>query len=174
MRRRLEIDVSELDTALNYTMPECTHFLDLETGAVILITDDTRGTLEELYDEAGNETASIQDLLAQREDIRDWQKQALLEAEQVDLGFGVRYIRIEPDDPRQDYRVMERFIDTLDDDDLREQLWRAIQGRGAFRYFRDVVARYPDLQAQWYAYKDAQAEARVRQWLEDRDIEPVS
>jgi hypothetical protein len=68
---------------------------------------------------------------------------------------------------------MERFIDTVEDPDLRDRLWNAIRGRGAFRYFRDVVAERPEVEERWFEFKDQRLQQRVRDWLALRNIEPI-
>jgi hypothetical protein len=35
---------------------------------------------------------------------------------------------------------MERFIGTVENAEAAEQLWRAIKGKGAFRYFKDTAS----------------------------------
>jgi len=178
MTRRIKVDLNELEIALNWRSPESSYHLDLETGRVVMVGDETRRTLEdlieEMYDAEGNQLISLEELLQQREDIQDWFKEVLLEADQVDREYGRRYISIEPDDPYQDYNDMDWFIATVDDARLQDRLWRAIRGRGAFRRFKDLIARYPDVQAQWYAYTDAQAKERLLHWLEAHDIEPIA
>jgi len=178
MKRQVKVDMNELDTALNWSMPEWNHYLDLETGKVVGIDDETRRMLEdlieEMYDEEGNQLLALEELLQQRKDIQDWQKEVLLEADRVDREYGRRYISVEPDDPYQGYNDMEHFIATLDDDDLQDRLWRAIHGRGAFRRFKDLVARHPKVEEQWYAYQDARARARLLRWLDVHDIEPIT
>ena len=177
MKRKVKVDMSELDTALNWDMSEWDHYLDLETGKVVGIDDETRWMLrdliEEMYDEEGNQIITLEELLQQREDIQDWQKEVLLEADRVDRQFGSRYISVERDDPYQDYNDMDHFIATLDDDRLQDRLWNAIRGRGAFRRFKDLMARHPDVEEQWYEYKDARAKERLLRWLDDNDIEPI-
>jgi hypothetical protein len=142
------------------------------------IDDETRWTLrdliEEMYDEEGNQLMTLEELLQQREDIQDWRKDVLLEADRVDREFGSRYISVEQDDPYQDYNDMDRFIATLDDERLQDRLWDAIRGRGAFRRFKDLIARHPDVQEQWYEYQDARARERLLRWLDDHDIEPIA
>jgi hypothetical protein len=178
MKRKLKVDMSELDIALNWGMSEWNHYLDLETGKVVGIDDETRwmleDLLEEIYDEEGNQLMTLEELLQRREDIQDWQKELLVEADRVDREYSRRYIQVEPDDSYQDYNDMDRFIATLDDGELQDRLWRAIQGRGAFRYFKDVIEDHPDVKAQWFAYKDARAQERLLRWLDDHDIEPIT
>jgi hypothetical protein len=66
---------------------------------------------------------------------------------------------------RDEYNLMCRFADTIDEEDIRERLDVALQGKGAFRRFRDVVFRYPDLKAQWFA---ARQQALLQEALVDR------
>ena len=92
----------------------------------------------------------------------------------VEQGYGSRVIAVDPGAPYDDYRDMERFIRRVEDDHLQDRLWHAIQGRGAFRRFKDTLARYPALEERWYEFKAAQIEQRMRDWLDAHDIEPIT
>ena len=155
-KRRLNVDLDELVVALETSFHEIHHYLDLETGRIIMITDETDWQLEEIYDEIldqdGNPTMPLAEHLQMRDDLQDWFKEALIEADLVAQWHGSRFIAVEPEGPHEDYRDMERFIRTVADPDLQDRLWRAIRGRGAFRRFKDLVARHPDVEEQWYAY----------------------
>ena len=173
--RKLKVDLADLQGALDNQFPEHRFFLDLETGAVVLVTDDASGKLETLYEELGNaaqDPERVRVAIEQR-NLPDWQKQELRVADQVEAGYGTRYIRIEPLDPHADYEDMEEFIPTVRDTRLQERLWRAISGRGAFRYFRDVLDDYPRERKRWFEFKDAQARQRALDWLAEGDIEPI-
>ena len=54
------------------------------------------------------------------------------------------YLRIDPVSSREQYRWMERFIPMAEDPDLREKLTQAIDGKGAFRRFKDVLMSFGD------------------------------
>jgi hypothetical protein len=41
-----------------------------------------------------------------------------------------------------EYRIMERFCYSVDDNDMQDDLCNAIQGRGAFRYFKELIVRF--------------------------------
>jgi hypothetical protein len=56
---------------------------------------------------------------------------------------------------------MERFIGTVRDDRLRERLWRAIRRRGAFRRFKDLLARHPQEKDAWFDFKEARLQKRL-------------
>ena len=49
------------------------------------------------------------------------------------------YLRVEPVSSREQYRWMERFIATVEDGEFREKLVKSIDGKGAFRRFKDVL-----------------------------------
>ncbi|MDA8216493.1 MAG: UPF0158 family protein [Dehalococcoidales bacterium] len=109
----------------------------------------------------------------ERGDAPEWMKDMLLEAHRIELAYGTRYIRVPRDETSEAYSDREAFIDTVSDQLLRRQLERAIHGRGAFRYFRDVLADYPAEQQRWYAFKEAQLRERILEWLDDEGIEPI-
>ena len=65
------------------------------------------------------------------------------------------------------YRDMVLFIDTLDDADRADRLGIAIQGRGAFRRFKDVLDRWPDELQRWHEFRGERERGRARAWLAD-------
>jgi hypothetical protein len=175
MMRKVKVDLDELAMALNTGFPELHQYLDLETGDIIAIMDEFSRELEEIYeeiyDEDGNRSVSLEEYLEQW-DGPDWQKDTILDADRVEQGYGTRYIRVERDDPYGDYRDMEYFVGIVEDARLRERLGDAIRGRGAFRRFKDLLARHPEIEAEWFDFKDARLQQRVSDWLEIHDIEP--
>lgn len=176
MTRKLNVDLDELAVALSNASYEMRYYLDLETGEVVLIPGEFSRELEyayeEIYDEEGNRIITLEEYL-EEECAYEWQREVILLADQVEQMYGSRYISIEEDDPHTDYRDMERFIRTVEDDEVRNRLWRAIQGRGAFRYFKDVLYDYPEVRQAWFAFKDARQEQRMVRWLEEQGIEVV-
>ncbi|MDL5156919.1 UPF0158 family protein [Actinomycetospora termitidis] len=68
---------------------------------------------------------------------------------------------------RASYRDMQDFIDTLDDPGRRDRLEIAIEGRGAFRRFKDVLARSEADLTRWYGFSDERQRGRARAWLAD-------
>jgi len=176
VKRQVRVDLDELTIALDTDFSELYQYLDLETGQIISVTQEIAWELEEIYDEIydeeGNRIVTLEDYLQHRDDP-DWQKEMMLEADQVEQGYGTRHIRVERDDPYDDYQAMERFIGTVKDTCLRERLWDAIQGRGAFRRFKDLLAYHPQVRDDWFAFKDARLRKRVANWLEFHDIEPI-
>ena len=69
------------------------------------------------------------------------------------------------------YQDMEDFAEAITDERAGRRLARAIQGKGAFRRFKDELhEEHPDLVSAWYAFRDARARRRAVQWLADNSL----
>ena len=69
------------------------------------------------------------------------------------------------------YQDMADFAETITDDRAGRMLARAIQGRGAFRRFKDQLhEEHPSVLPAWYAFHDARATRRAVQWLADNSL----
>lgn len=76
-----------------------------------------------------------------------------------------RWLWVECEGSHEGYRDMDLFIGTVTDADRADRLDTAIQGRGAFRRFKDVLARWPDELERWYAFSEERQRGRTRAWL---------
>jgi hypothetical protein len=63
------------------------------------------------------------------------------------------------------YRDMALFIETVADPERADCLGIAIDGRGAFRRFKDVLGRWPGEIERWYAFSEERQRGRARAWL---------
>ena len=79
-------------------------------------------------------------------------------------------IRVEPVASREAYADMARFVDLVRPRRPRELLSRAIQGRGAFRRFKDTLLDFPDLRAEWFSFHDRLQCRRGIEWLADTGL----
>ena len=68
------------------------------------------------------------------------------------------------------YEDMNAFIGTVNDEHLAELLNVAINGKGAFRRFKDVLEGYPEERDRWFHFKDDRLKERALEWLEDIDV----
>lgn len=78
-----------------------------------------------------------------------------------------RYERIPRAESHEGYEDMEDFIATVKDEHLAELLEVAINSRGAFRRFKDVLLRYPEERERWFQFKDERMQERALEWLDD-------
>lgn len=80
------------------------------------------------------------------------------------------YLRVEPASSREQYRWMEKFVGSVSDEALRERLIISIDGKGAFRRFKDVLLAYPAERERWFSYRAELLHWHIQQWLEQHDI----
>lgn len=78
-----------------------------------------------------------------------------------------RYEAIPKVESHESYEDMEDFITTVGDEHLAELLYVAIDGKGAFRRFKDMLARYPEERERWFRFRDDKLMERALEWLED-------
>src|SRR5258708_3681758 len=76
-----------------------------------------------------------------------------------------RYLRVDPASSREQYRWMERFVGSVSDPPLRERLVISIDGKGAFRRFKDVLLAYPPERQRWFSYRAHLLHCPLPQWL---------
>ncbi len=81
-----------------------------------------------------------------------------------------RYERIPEAESHQGYEDMVDFIATVKDERLAELLEVAINGKGAFRRFKDVLLNYPEERERWFHFRDDRAQERALEWLSDIEV----
>ncbi len=86
------------------------------------------------------------------------------------VGSDPSYLRVEPVSSREQYRWMERFIATVDPGELRDKLVQSIDGKGAFRRFKDVLVSYPLDRERWFTFRSERLRACMEGWLHAHDI----
>ncbi|HEV8548396.1 MAG TPA: UPF0158 family protein [Polyangiaceae bacterium] len=84
------------------------------------------------------------------------------------------YLRIEPVSSREQYRWMERFIPMVEDAGLRGQLSQAIDGKGAFRRFKDVLIAFTTERERWFAFRSERLRVFMEAWLAANAMHPVA
>ena len=176
-RRKLKINMMDLELAFESRddLFDYDYFLDLETGEVIMTTGEEDHLLKKIYElYADPETSEVDwpTALAQL-DIPEWQKEPLMVADRIEAGSDTRYIRIPQVESHEGYHDMVAFIRTVSDPRLQSRLERAISGRGAFRYFKDVLLDFPKERERWFRFRDERMHQRVLEWLESEGIEPL-
>ena len=169
--RRLEVNRLDLEEAFETGFLEIHYYLDTETGKVLMVQDESRRALERLTEEAGPDDKP-EDLLRDS-DLPDWQKQALAEAHQVEEDYGTRVVEVRRPDAHQDIRDMAAFASTVPEPRFRAELQRALNGRGAFRRFRDALGSDSRERERWFQFKRERLREHMTDWLASLDIESL-
>ncbi len=81
-----------------------------------------------------------------------------------------QYLRIDPVSSREQYRWMERFIPMVEDPELRTKLGAAIDGKGAFRRFKDVLMSYAADRERWFTFRSERLRTFMEAWLDAHAI----
>ncbi len=151
-RRQLPVDLQELEFAFEFDQPEARYYLNLDTGALLFITDEDRAHIEEYgLDDPNHPTKLPADLEANPD---------------------ATYVLVPSLPSHEGYTFMRDFIDTVANARLQDALANAINQRKPFRQFRGIIDNYPDELQRWYAYKSSRVQVLVREWLDDLGISP--
>ena len=153
---KLKVDLGEIGEHMqNQNRYDMDFYLDKETGEVIIIETEILRKLED---------GEIM------EDLSDWQVEQVKIAKQILLSD--RYIRIPEKPSYEGYNLMVEFADEVEDKFLQEKLAIALDGKGAFRRFKNVLLSYPKYREQWFEFEQEKINEEVIEWLNSIGIEP--
>lgn len=159
--KKLNVDFGDLELAFSSNNPEMPAYFDTETGNTHFVETSLLNDVEEGADDlarSGEWGRSAEDLELAR---------------QIVEGFGTRFRPVPEQSSHEGYRDMERFIASVDDEHLRDLLEVAIDGAGAFRRFKDVLARYPQQRERWFEFQSERERDRIVDWLESIGVTPM-
>jgi hypothetical protein len=91
----------------------------------------------------------------------------------VRIASDPNYLRIDPVSSREQYRWMERFIPMVEDAELRAKLTVAIDGKGAFRRFKDVLMAYGPDREKWFTFRSERLRTFMEAWLTAHAIHAI-
>lgn len=74
---------------------------------------------------------------------------------------------IDPIPSAEAYRDMQDFVARVPDRRAADLLSRAVEGRGAFRRFKDTLFEFPELRDTWFEFHDVRMRRRAIEWLVD-------
>jgi hypothetical protein len=148
--------LSELILALEMPLEEYRTYYDRQTGALVSVEEAMLSKLED-----GEELDP--------DDLAEWRKEEYETAREIVSDDGSRFIPPPEKFEFHEYHVMEKFIHSIDDNEAANQLWHAIKGRGAFRYFKDTLHRL-GIQQSWYDYLDAAQREFVMEWAKENNV----
>lgn len=71
-----------------------------------------------------------------------------------------------------EYQIMVDFIETIDDQKTKEELYKLIQGKGAFRRFKDYCFESNIIQ-NWYKYKEQKYKKIAINWCKANGLQYI-
>lgn len=81
-----------------------------------------------------------------------------------------QYRRVDPVSSREQYRWMERFIETVQDEMLKARLNAAIDGKGAFRRFKDALMNFQPERERWFVFRSERLGVCIEAWLKTHGL----
>ncbi len=85
-----------------------------------------------------------------------------------------KYVTIETIPSRIQYQWVDDFTKSIDDEALRARMEAAINGKGAFRRFKDILLTIPDERRRWFEFRDQKMRDRIVDWVREKNIEPLN
>jgi hypothetical protein len=137
---------------VDFIPQETTVYLNRKTGEIVSVTDDEMIAAED------NE-----DLV----DYSEWEHDVIRKAQEISESDD--YIALPSQFDLDEYSIMRDFCGSVEDDEIREEFFRAIAGRGAFRWFKDRIHHY-GLQKRWYTFREEAIKQELADWCEANGI----
>ncbi|MFA5806253.1 MAG: UPF0158 family protein [Melioribacteraceae bacterium] len=66
-----------------------------------------------------------------------------------------KYLEFEKMDSRESFQVMEEFVETVQDEELRKKLELGLSLSKPFRNFKDIIDDDNEYRTKWFAFKNA-------------------
>jgi hypothetical protein len=154
MKKKAAVKLNDLINEIEIQMDETFTYINTQTGEVITLA---REELRAAEDEEP------------LENYPDWQRENIEQAKKIIEDEDEAYLDFTLRNEYHEYEIIEEFIGTLSDDEVREELFGAIQGRGAFRRFKDGIREY-GVEKQWYEFKEKKLKELVIEWCKEKDL----
>jgi hypothetical protein len=173
----LKIDFDKIQKAMEDVVRDSfDYFLDLRTGEVIALSEDILDAVEvRLYegdfDEIGDSIEYIE--FSEEPTLPLWMEDEVEIILDVILDKNGRYARIPERYSSEAHRVMSEFLENVEDPVLNRALNHALNGKGAFRRFKDALINYPKERKRWHSYNARAMKKVIIGWLESLEVEPV-
>ena len=71
----------------------------------------------------------------------------------------------------ESYQIMEDFIETVKDDEIKNALSDAIKRKKPFYHFNETISEYPEEKLRWYDFKENLIRNWAKEWLKEIGIE---
>lgn len=153
----IPVDVEEVAMAMDYNTYEYTHYLNTETGEVVMVEDNL---MDFDYD----------DELAIRR-LPEWQRElmpVLRQIDETDIFEAIPAIPI-----TEKIAAMVAFSEQVKPSEMREKLLKALGGPNGMRKFKGVLTYHPELEHQWYLFEEDYLSQQVVDWLSSLNLSPL-
>ena len=148
------IKLDDVIEGMEFDFDDIHYYYHVAGDAIVMLSDEDMSYAEDERDS---------------DDAPEWQRGNIILAYELCENPCGAFISLPCKYDVDEYGMMENFISTLKEEELREILWTAINGRGAFRRFKDAV-HYNGIQDEWYTYRNEQYKKIAAEWCEGNNI----
>lgn len=131
-------------------------FVKVRTGEVFSVSED------DLIDAEDEKTI---------DDLQDWQIENLEIVNEIVENYE-DYKELPSRYELDEYKIVKDFCLTVKDVKVQKILLITIEGKGAFRRFKDAVIEF-NIEMDWYSYRDRRYKDLAIAWCQNNDIEYI-
>ncbi len=176
--RQLKINFDEVQKAMeDVSRDSFDYYLDLETGEVMTFSEEILNEVQSrLYPDDSDE---IEDNIEYMEfdeepDLPEWMEDEIELVLEILLDENGQYVRIPERKRSLAFTSMAAFAETVEDPALREELLLSLDGKGAFRKFKDALLHRPGARKKWHGHNAKAMREEIIEWLTLLGVKPVS
>lgn len=85
-----------------------------------------------------------------------------------------RFAPVEAVPSRIQYQWLDSFIKSVEDETVRGRMEAAVNGKGAFRRFKDILLTLPDERRRWFEFRDLLLRTHIADWVRELGVEPTN
>jgi hypothetical protein len=149
------VELAKIVDALQMMFDEWRSYLNLETGEVEEVSTEMLSMAEETDEDEEPELSD--------EDQDEFELATKI------VSTPDSFLALPDKDDIHEWSIMEKFAESVKSGKIREELLRALHGKGAYRRFKDAVARH-DIQSDWYEFRDEALKQIAIEWCEDNNV----
>ncbi len=150
----MAVNLQELIQEMDMQFDDWNTYVYRNTGEIISVDSRFLGMIEDDED-----TSSL----------LDWEKEQFALAEKV-IEEWSDMVSLPSQYELREYDTMEMFAEAYPDERIQDYLLTAIQGRGAFRRFKDTLHRF-GIADKWYDYKEEALLNFARRWCRENELD---
>jgi hypothetical protein len=150
----IPIKIQSIIEELEMQFDESQTFLNRNTGEIVFVKlEDLRAAEdEEPFDH-----------------LPDWEQEDRKIAIDVVENFE-NYLGLPTKYEVNEYEIMEEYCLSVSDQVIRDNLLRAIKGKGAFRRFKEKIIDF-GIEKNWYSFRDKRFKEIAINWCNDNNID---
>jgi len=150
-----KIKLTDITEFLEMQGPENTSYLDTESRELVNVTE------EEF--QAAQDGDSL-------DSYPEWQRENITLAQKISNDEKGRFIALPTQFDLNEYCLLDRFVETVEDKDAYQALSHATRGQGAFRRFKACIHDL-GIAEKWYAFKEQSLKEIAQQWCRQNQID---